>query len=63
MTGTRDITQMCFSSNVAGIVANRIEQSFYSAYSYFGIEPIKHALIHMKKCLDSDWLKAVQFFS
>ena len=30
MTGARDITQLCFSSNVAGIVANKPEQSFYS---------------------------------
>ena len=30
MTGARDITQLCFSSNVAGIVANKTEQSFYS---------------------------------
>ena len=29
MTGARDITQLCFSSNFAGIVANKIEQSFY----------------------------------
>ena len=35
---------MCFSSNVAGIMANKIEQSFYSVYSYSGIESIKHAL-------------------
>ena len=30
MNGTRDITQLCFSSNLAGIVTNKIEQSFYS---------------------------------
>ena len=30
MTGVRDITQLRFSSNLAGIVANKIEQSFYS---------------------------------
>ena len=35
---------MCFSSNVAGIMANKIEQSFYSVYSCSGIESIKHAL-------------------
>ena len=40
----RDITQLCSSSNLAGIVANKIEQSFYSVYSYSGIESIKHAL-------------------
>ena len=28
MTGARDITQLCFSSNLAGIVYNKIEQSF-----------------------------------
>ena len=43
MTGARDITQLCFPSNLAGIVANKIEQSFYSVYSYSGIESIKHA--------------------
>ena len=44
MTGARDIAQLCFSSNLAGIVANKIEQSFYSVYSYSGIESIKRAL-------------------
>ena len=44
MTGATDITQLCFSSNLAGIVANKIEQSFYSAYSYSGIESIERAL-------------------
>ena len=44
MTGARDITQLRFSSNVAGNVANKIEQSFYSVYSYSGIESIEHAL-------------------
>ena len=44
MTGARDITQLCFSSNLAGIVANKIEQSLYSVYSYSGIESIEHAL-------------------
>ena len=44
MTGARDIAQMCFSSNLTGIVANKIEQSFYSVYSYSGIESIEHAL-------------------
>ena len=44
MTGAGDITQLCFYSNLAGIVANKIEQSFYSVYSYSGIESIKHAL-------------------
>ena len=44
MTGARDITQLCFSSNLAGTVANKIEQSFYSVYSYSGIESIEHTL-------------------
>ena len=44
MTGARDITQLCFSSNLAGILANKIEQSFYSVYSYSGMESIEHAL-------------------
>ena len=44
MTGARDITQLCFSSNLAGIVANKIKQSFYSVYSYFGTESIEHTL-------------------
>ena len=44
MTGVRDVTQLCFSFNLAGIVANKIEQSFYSVYSYSGIESIEHAL-------------------
>ena len=34
MTGTRDITQLCFSSNLAGIVANKIEQSFYRLFLF-----------------------------
>ena len=38
MTGARGITQFCCSPNLAGIVANKIEQSFYSVYSYSGIE-------------------------
>ena len=45
MTGVKDITQLCFYSNLAEIVANKIEQSFYSVYSYSGIESIKHTLI------------------
>ena len=45
MTGARDITQLCFSSNLAGIVANKIEQSFYSVYSYSRIESIEHTLV------------------
>ena len=44
MTGARDKTQLCFSSNLAGIVANYIEQFFYFVYSYSGIESIKRAL-------------------
>ena len=43
MTGARDVAQLCFSSNLTGIVANKIEQSFYSVYSYSGIESIEHA--------------------
>ena len=39
MTGA--IAQLCFSSNLTGIVANKIEQSFYSVYSYSGIESIE----------------------
>ena len=46
MTGARDITQLCFSSNLAGTVANKIEQSFCSVYSYSGIESIERALSH-----------------
>ena len=38
MTGARDTTQLYFSSNLAGIVANEI------VYSYSGIESIEHAL-------------------
>ena len=44
MTGVRDITQLCFSSNFAGIVANKIEQSFYSVYSSIPEESIQHTL-------------------
>ena len=44
MTGARDITRLCFSSNLAGIVANKTEQSFYSVYSYSVIESIERAL-------------------
>ena len=44
MTGARDRTQLCFSSNLAGIMANKVEQSFYSVYSYSGIESIERAL-------------------
>ena len=44
MTGARDITQLCFSSNLAGIIANNIEESFYSVYSSSGTESIKRAL-------------------
>ena len=44
MTGARDIAQLCLSSTLTGTVANEIEQSFYSVYSYSGIESIEHAL-------------------
>ena len=44
MTGARDITQLCFSSNLVRIVANKVEQIFYSVYSYSGIESIEHVL-------------------
>ena len=43
MSGARDITQLGCSPNLAGIVASKIEQSFYSDYSYSGIESIEHA--------------------
>ena len=44
MIGTRDITQLCCYSNLAGIMANKIEQSFYSVYSYSEIESIECTL-------------------
>ena len=44
MTGVRDTTQLCFSSNFTRMVANKIEQRFYSVYSYSGIESIERAL-------------------
>ena len=45
MTLVKDITtQLGFSSNLAGIVANKIEQNCYSVYSYSGIESIERAL-------------------
>ena len=45
MTGTRDITQLRFSSNFAGIVmGNKIEQSFYSVCFYSGLASIERAL-------------------
>ena len=34
MTDATDITQLCCSPNLAGTVADKIEQSFYSIYSY-----------------------------
>ena len=34
MTGARDIAQLCVSSNLTGIVANKIEQRFYSVYKF-----------------------------
>ena len=34
MTGTRDVTQLCFSSSLAVIVANKIEQSFYRLFLF-----------------------------
>ena len=53
MTGARDIAHLahlCFSSNLTGIVANKIEQSFYSSvYSYSGIESIEHTLSKSKE--------------
>ena len=49
MTGVRDITLLCCSSSLAGIVANKIEQSFYSVYLvYSGIESIECALKQLK---------------
>ena len=47
MTGARDVTQLCFSSDLAGIVANKIEQSFYSVYFYSGIESIERTPLHI----------------
>ena len=44
MTGVRDTTQLCFSSNFTRMVVNKIEQRFYSVYSYSGIESIECAL-------------------
>ena len=39
------MTQLCaFFPNLSGTVANKIEKSFYSVYSYSGIESIEHAL-------------------
>ena len=35
MTGTKDITQLCFSSGLAGILANKVEQIFYSVFFLF----------------------------
>ena len=54
MTGERDIIQLCFSSNLAGTVANKIEQNSYSVYSYSGIESIEHALncVELKEYID-----------
>ena len=37
-----------FFSNLEGIVANKIEQNFYSVYSYSGIESIERALSKSK---------------
>ena len=50
MTGVRDITQLCFSLNLAGIVANKIEQSFYSVYFYSGIESVEYVLSYFVLC-------------
>ena len=47
MTGARDITQLCCSPNLEGMVANKIEQSFYSVYSYSRIKSIELALSHL----------------
>ena len=47
MTVARDLTQLCFSSILAGIVANKIEQSFYTVYSYSGIESTKCAITRL----------------
>ena len=44
MIAARDITQLCFSSNFSGIMASKIEQTFYSVYSYFGIVSNERAL-------------------
>ena len=49
MTVARDIAQLCFSSNLTGIMDNEIEQSFYSVYSR--IESIEDALIFTNKYL------------
>ena len=39
------MTQLCFFSRLSGIVTNKIEQRFYSVYSYSGMESIElHAL-------------------
>ena len=52
MTGVRDITQLCFSSNLAGIMVIKNEQSCYPVYSYSGIESNKHALSILSKLIN-----------
>ena len=44
MSGARDITLLYCSPNLAGIVANKIEHSFYSDYSYSRMESIERTL-------------------
>ena len=41
MTGVRDINQLRYSPNLAGIVTNKIKQSFYSIYSCSSLESIE----------------------
>ena len=38
------MSQLCFSSNLVGIMTNKVEQNLYSVYSYSGIESTKYVL-------------------
>ena len=52
MTGVRYITQLYFSSNLAGIMVIKNEQSCYPVYFYSGIESNKHALSILSKLIN-----------
>ena len=63
MTGTKNITQLCFSSSLAGILANKFEQNFHSVYSYSGIESIEHPLNEKVKYLNTGYIMHRQIYS
>ena len=59
----RDITLLCCSPNLAGIVNNKTEQSLFSVYSYSRIESIERALNILLMKMDLHLHRLVSFWN